>query len=237
MASPHEQPAPSPGQSPVRSLAVDIPADVRLRADLHIPATSSGVVLFAHGSGNSRHSPRNQFVARELQKAGLATVLLDQLTESEEVLDQRSAHLRFDIDLLAKRLLYAAEWIRRHPDLGSLRLGCFGASTGSAAALLAASAARPFAAIVSRGGRPDLAGSVLEKVHVPVLLIVGGNDPKIADLNRQAKARLNSRTRLAIVPGATHLFEETGALEQVALLARLWFLRWLVARASSSRAA
>ncbi|HEY1807989.1 MAG TPA: dienelactone hydrolase family protein [Acidobacteriaceae bacterium] len=227
----------SPGRPPVRvsdsTLAADIPADVLLRADLHIPSAPAGAVLFAHGSGSSRLSPRNQFVARELQKAGLATLLLDLLTESEEVLDQRTAHLRFDIDLLAKRLLYAVDWIRRHPVLGSVRLGCFGASTGAASALLAASEGRPFDAIVSRGGRPDLAGPALETVHAPVLLIVGGNDPTVLDLNRRAKARLNTRTRLAIVPGATHLFEEPGTLEQVAVLARLWFERWLAARAPS----
>jgi putative phosphoribosyl transferase len=219
------------------TLAVEIPADVCLRADLQIPAHPSGVVLFAHGSGSSRLSPRNQYVARQLQLSGLATVLLDLLTSSEEVLDQRSAHLRFDIDLLAKRLLYAVQWIRRHPTLGSLRLGCFGASTGAAAALLAASEGRPFAAIVSRGGRPDLAGAALEKVQAPVLLIVGANDPAVLELNRQAKARLNTRTRLAIVPGATHLFEEPGALEQVAHLAQLWFERCLLARNASSRVA
>jgi len=228
---------PANAPADVGSLAVDIPADVRLRADLHIPATLAGVVLFAHGSGSSRHSPRNQFVARRLQQAGLATILLDLLTESEEVLDQRTAHLRFDIDLLAKRLLYAVQWIRRHSDLGSVRLGCFGASTGAAAALVAASEGRPFAAIVSRGGRPDLAGPALQKVQVPVLLIVGGDDSEVLDLNRQAKARMHARTRLAVVPGATHLFEEPGALEQVALLARLWFERWLLARDPDRRAA
>ncbi|HEX3986789.1 MAG TPA: dienelactone hydrolase family protein [Acidobacteriaceae bacterium] len=219
------------------TLAVDIPADVCLRADLHIPASPAALVLFAHGSGSSRLSPRNQVVARELQSAGFATLLLDLLTSSEEVLDQRTAHLRFDIDLLAKRLLYAVQWIRRHPDLGSLRLGCFGASTGAAAALLAASEGRPFAAIVSRGGRPDLAAAALEKVHAPVLLIVGSHDPEVLDLNRQAKARLNVRTRLAVVPGATHLFEEPGTLAQVARLAQLWFERWLLARAPSRRVA
>jgi putative phosphoribosyl transferase len=208
-----------------QTLAVDIPADVCLRADLHIPAHLSGVVLFAHGSGSSRHSPRNQFVARQLQQA----VLLDLLTDSEEVLDQRTAHLRFDIDLLAKRLLYAVQWIRQHPTLASVRLGCFGASTGAAAALLAASEGRPFTAIVSRGGRPDLAGPALGKVQARVLLIVGGNDPEVLALNRQAKAHLPARTRLAIIPGASHLFEEPGALDQVAQLARLWFERWLVA--------
>ena len=220
-----------------QTFAVDIPADVCLRADLHIPAAVAGVVLFAHGSGSSRRSPRNQFVAGRLQQAGLATLLLDLLTESEEVLDQRTAHLRFDIDLLAKRLLYAVQWIRRHPALGSLRLGCFGASTGAAAALLAASEGRPFAAIVSRGGRPDLAGDALAKVQAPVLLIVGGNDPTVLQLNRQAKDRMRARTRLAIVPGATHLFEEPGALDQVSSLAQLWFERWLLARDPSRRVA
>jgi putative phosphoribosyl transferase len=229
MANPHDDRE--------QTLAVDIPADVRLRADLHIPPTPAGVVLFAHGSGSSRHSPRNQFVARELQKTRLATLLLDLLTESEEVLDERSAHLRFDIELLARRLLYAVQWIRRNPVLGSLRLGCFGASTGAAAALLAASEGRPFAAIVSRGGRPDLAGPALEKVRVPVLLIVGGNDPAVLHLNHQAKARMHSRTRLAVVPGATHLFEEPGALEQVAQLGRAWFERWLLDRDRSRTAA
>ncbi|MGA7521479.1 MAG: dienelactone hydrolase family protein [Acidobacteriaceae bacterium] len=220
-----------------QTFPVDIPADVRLCGDLHIPASPSGIVLFAHGSGSSRLSPRNQFVARQLQQTGLATLLLDLLTDSEEVLDERTAGLRFDIDLLAKRLLYAVQWIRRHPVLGDLRLGCFGASTGAAAALMAASEGRPFAAIVSRGGRPDLAGPALEKVQAPVLLIVGSNDPVVLDLNRQAKARMQARTRLTLVPGATHLFEEPGALDQVALLARLWFKRWLVARNPSRRAA
>lgn len=220
-----------------RTQEVDIPADVRLRAELHIPAILAAVVLFAHGSGSSRHSPRNQFVARRLQQAGFATILLDLLTESEEVLDQRNAHLRFDIDLLTRRLLYAVQWIRRHSTLGSVRLGCFGASTGAGAALLAASEGRPFSAIVSRGGRPDLAGPALQKVQAPVLLIVGADDPAVLDCNRQAKARMNSRTRIAVVPGATHLFEEPGALEQVASLAQLWFERWLIARDPSRRAA
>lgn len=234
---PDKKPAQSIGHKPAQTHTVDIPADVRLCADLHIPSAPCGVVLFAHGSGSSRHSPRNQFVARELQKVGLATLLLDLLTESEEVLDQRTAHLRFDIDLLAKRLLYAVEWLRRHPTLSTLRLGCFGASTGAAAALLAASEGRPFSAIVSRGGRPDLAGPALEKVHAPVLLIVGACDPVVLDLNRKAKAHLNNRTRLAIVPGATHLFEEPGTLEQVARLAELWFQRWLAARDPARRIA
>jgi len=227
----------NPNDGRDHTFTIDIPADVCLRADLHIPARLAGVVLFAHGSGSSRLSPRNQFVARRLQQTGLATVLLDLLTESEEVLDQRSAHLRFDVDLLAKRLLYAVQWIRRHPALGTLRLGCFGASTGAAAALLAASEGRPLAAIVSRGGRPDLAGPALQKVQAPVLLIVGGNDPTVLDLNRQAKIRMHARTRLAVIPGATHLFEEPGALEQVAVLAQLWFERWLRARDPYHRAA
>lgn len=216
---------------------VKIPADVHLKADLGIPARPRGVVLFAHGSGSSRHSPRNQFVAQVLNRAGLATVLLDLLTESEEAIDDRTGHLRFDVDLLAKRLLYAVVWIGSQPSISGVRLGCFGASTGAAAALIAASATRQIAAVVSRGGRPDLAGSALEKVHVPVLLLVGANDPTVLELNRQAVARIPSKTQLDIIPGATHLFEEPGALEQVADLAQRWFDRWLAGRHPSRQAA
>ena len=208
-------------------LTVEIPAGVPLAADLHIPRDLGGVVLFAHGSGSSRHSPRNQFVARELQKAGLATLLLDLLTEEEEALDARTGHLRFDIDLLARRLLYAANWIAQQRQLHEVKLGCFGASTGAAAALIAASEARSIEAVVSRGGRPDLAGGVLANVQTPVLLIVGGNDREVLDLNRQAMAQLRCETRLEIVPGATHLFEEPGALEHVARLAQAWFVQHL----------
>jgi len=211
-----------------QTLTVEIPADVRLAADLHIPCKVQGVVLFAHGSGSSRHSPRNQFVARELQKAGLATLLLDLLTEDEEARDARTGHLRFDIDLLARRLLYAVNWVARHRQLQQVKLGCFGASTGAAAALIAASKAPQVAAVVSRGGRPDLAGDALAKVQAPVLLIIGGNDREVLDLNRKAMAKLRGETHLEVVSGATHLFEEPGAIEQVAHWAQAWFVRWLI---------
>ena len=210
-----------------RALSVEIPADVRLAADLHIPINPEGVVLFAHGSGSSRHSPRNQFVARELQKAGLATLLLDLLTEQEEAQDARTGQLRFDTDLLERRLLHAVTWTAQHSELHRVKAGLFGASTGAAAALIAASKSPSVAAVVSRGGRPDLAGDALAKVKAPVLLIVGGNDREVLELNQTAMAQLPGQTRLEIVPGATHLFEEPGALEQVAHLAKAWFMRWL----------
>lgn len=210
-----------------QTLTVEIPADVRLAGDLHVPSSLQGVVLFAHGSGSSRHSPRNQFVARALQKAGLATLLLDLLTEPEEAADARTGHLRFDVDLLARRLLDAVKWVGEQRELKEVRPGCFGASTGAAAALIAASANSTIAAVVSRGGRPDLAGAALAKVHAPVLLIVGGADREVLELNRQAMAALRGETRLEVVPGATHLFEEPGALEQVAELAQRWFVRHL----------
>ena len=215
--------------APGEVLDVVVPVDgVRLAGDLSIPDQAIGVVLFAHGSGSSRHSPRNRFVARVLQEAQLATLLIDLLTEAEEAVDTRTAHLRFDIALLASRLASVTDWLRRDPATASLALGYFGASTGAGAALVAA-AARPadVGAIVSRGGRPDLAGDALERVRAPTLLIVGGNDPLVLDLNRQALARLPGTKRLVVVPGATHLFEEPGALEQVAALARDWFVRYL----------
>lgn len=228
-------PDPADGGKPAQS--VEIPADVHLRADLHVPAAARGIVVFAHGSGSSRHSPRNQFVARALQQAGMATLLLDLLTPSEEVIDERTGHLRFDVELLAQRLLYAVVWIGRQPSISRLRLGMFGASTGAAAALVAAAETRQIAAVVSRGGRPDLAGAALGRVHGPVLLIVGGNDPEVLALNRQAMAQITARKRLEIVPGATHLFEEPGTLEQVAWLAQRWFDRCLAGRHSSGKAA
>jgi dienelactone hydrolase len=184
-------------------------------------------VIFAHGSGSSRHSPRNQFVARTLQEAGFTTLLLDLLTAVEEPLDQRTGHLRFDIDLLAERLVHATAWLADDPQMRDFRFGYFGASTGAAAALVAAAKTPGISAVVARGGRPDLAGEVLPQVHAPVLLIVGGADPVVLDLNRQAQARIGAVTRLEIVPHATHLFEEPGALEQVAHLAREWFERYL----------
>jgi putative phosphoribosyl transferase len=201
---------------------------VTLEGDLEIPEAAVGVVLFAHGSGSGRHSPRNRFVARELQVAGLATFLIDLLTAEEEEVDRDTAHLRFDIPLLAERLVAATHWLAADPSTRGLNVGYFGASTGAAAALVAA-AVEPdrVGAVVSRGGRPDLAGDALPRVRAPTLLIVGGRDLAVLDLNRAAMARMRTEVRLEIVPGATHLFEEPGTLEAVAHLARDWFLRHL----------
>ena len=201
---------------------------VVLEGNLGVPENAQGVVLFAHGSGSSRHSSRNRFVARQLREAGLATLLIDLLTQDEEQVDMRTRHLRFDIGLLAERLVGAAEWLARDPDTAGLRVGLFGASTGGGAALVAA-AERPDAigAVVSRGGRPDLAGPALPRVQAPTLLIVGGNDVPVIGMNQDAMARMQTEVRLEIVPGATHLFEEPGALEEVARLARDWFVRHL----------
>jgi putative phosphoribosyl transferase len=203
---------------------------VQLEGDLTIPPSARGVVLFAHGSGSSRFSSRNRFVARELVEGGLATLLIDLLTAQEERLDELTADLRFDIGLLADRLAGAIDWLKRENPTRGLPVGLFGASTGGGAALVAA-ARRPddVAAVVSRGGRPDLAGDALPLVRAPTLLIVGGNDAPVIELNRQAYARLRCEKQLVIVPGATHLFEEPGALEQVARLARDWFQRHMPA--------
>ncbi|MFF4415353.1 dienelactone hydrolase family protein [Streptosporangium sp. NPDC001559] len=208
---------------------LEIPAaDVVLEADVVVPRPASGVVLFAHGSGSSRHSPRNRYVAGELRRAGLATVLVDLLTPLEEEIDLGTGEFRFDVDRLAVRLAALAGWLARHEPTAGLRVGLFGASTGAAAAL-AAAAAKPglVKAVVSRGGRPDLAGEALAAVRAPTLLIVGERDQVVIELNREALARLPGRTGLEIVPGATHLFEEPGALERVAALAGNWFLRHL----------
>jgi pimeloyl-ACP methyl ester carboxylesterase len=201
---------------------------VALEGNLVLPEDARGVVLFAHGSGSSRHSPRNRYVARFLNEARLATLLLDLLTADEEAVDGRTAHLRFDIELLAERLVAATDWLLQSPDTRQLRVGYFGASTGAGAALMAA-AARPavVAAVVSRSGRPDLAGPALEHVRAPTLLIVGGEDVVVIELNQRALARLRGDKRLVIIPGATHLFEEPGALEEVARLAREWFIHHL----------
>jgi dienelactone hydrolase len=201
---------------------------VTLEGELTLPAQACGVVLFAHGSGSSRLSPRNRYVARLLNEARLATLLVDLLTREEEAIDVRTAHLRFDIGLLAERLVAATDWLTQHPDTRLLRIGYFGASTGAAGALVAA-AERPavVGAVVSRGGRPDLAGPALARVRAPTLLIVGGNDFPVIELNREALAQLRVEKRLVVVPGATHLFEEPGALDQVARLAREWFERYL----------
>jgi putative phosphoribosyl transferase len=203
-------------------------AGVELDAEVVVPRPARGVVLFAHGSGSGRHSPRNTYVAGELQDAGLATVLVDLLTPAEERADAATARLRFDIGLLADRLTALCDWLVDHDVTARLRIGLFGASTGAAAALMTA-AARPDAvtAIVSRGGRPDLAGPALGSVHQPTLLIAGERDPVVLDLNRRAVHELAGEADLAIVPGATHLFQEPGTLEQVAVLARDWFVRHL----------
>jgi len=211
--------------------SVRVPAGwVELAGDLVIPAGAPALVIFAHGSGSSRFSPRNRFVAGVLNQAGFATLLFDLLTPAEEDLDRSSGQLRFDIPLLAARLEAATAWARQEPELAGLRVGYFGASTGAAAALIAG-ANRPedVGAIVSRGGRPDLAADYLDRVRAPTLLIVGGNDPVVLDLNRQALQRLRCEARLEVIPGAGHLFEEPGAMERVAELARDWFRIHLVA--------
>ncbi len=192
--------------------------------DLALPDDAAGIVVFAHGSGSSRHSPRNRMVAAHLQARGLGTLLIDLLTAEEEAAELRTRHLRFDIDLLARRLLVAAEWLSQQSALAHLPIGYFGASTGAAAALVAA-ARRPtgVAAVVSRGGRPDLAGEALADVRAATLLIVGGRDETVLDLNTEAYERLEVERGLEIIPGATHLFEEPGALEDVARLAGDWF--------------
>jgi putative phosphoribosyl transferase len=200
---------------------------VTLEGNLTLPEGAQGIVLFAHGSGSGRHSPRNRHVARLLNEGKLATLLVDLLTSDEEAIDLQTAHLRFDIDLLAERLIGATDWLAEQPETRDLPVGYFGASTGAGAALVAA-AMRPQAvgAIVSRGGRPDLAGSeALARVLAPTLLIVGGNDVPVIALNQAAYAQLRCEKQLVIVPGATHLFEEPGALDEVARLARDWFKR------------
>ena len=205
--------------------------DTRLEGDLDFPADAQGVVLFAHGSGSSRHSPRNRYVAQVLQQAGFVTLLIDLLTETEEAINRNTGHLRFDIALLSNRLLGATDWLQEHPPTRHLRTGYFGASTGSAAALCAA-AERPnlIKAVVSRGGRPDLAGSALARMRAPTLLIVGAEDGPVIEMNREAMTRLSTEKKLEIIPGATHLFEEPGALEEVARLACDWFERYLMAK-------
>ena len=206
-----------------------------LEANFGIPADPQGVVLFAHGSGSGRHSPRNRYVAETLCEAGQATLLIDLLTPEEEEVDMRTRHLRFDIRLLADRLAGATDWLAQNPDTRDLSVGYFGASTGAGAALVAA-AERPeeVGAIVSRGGRPDLAGDALAHVRAPTLLIVGGNDVPVIEMNREALEQLRVEKELEIVSGATHLFEEPGALEQVARLASGWFVRHLHSITDSS---
>ncbi len=209
-------------------LSVPIGEGIAGTAFLRRPAKATGLVLFAHGSGSSRHSPRNAFVADALAEGNLATLLFDLLTPEEEAIDRRTAALRFDIGLLATRLVAATQWAREDPTVCDLPIGYFGTSTGAAAALIAAATLpREVRAVVSRGGRPDLAGSYLPRVQAPTLLIVGGADDVVIDLNREAAARMTVRHRIEIVPGATHLFEEPGTLAEVARLAREWFARYL----------
>lgn len=194
-----------------------------LQGVLRVPRGSRGIVLFAHGSGSGRWSPRNTYVAERLSDAGLASLLFDLLTSEEEAIDSLTAELRFDIPLLTDRLVAATRWTKQRPELRDMTIGYFGASTGAAAALSAAARIPEINAIVSRGGRPDLAGSALADVRAPTLLIVGGNDPEVLALNRGALAQLKCEARIEIVPHATHLFVEPGALEQVASLAAGWF--------------
>ena len=199
-----------------------------LRGDLEMPPAAQGLVVFAHGSGSSRKSPRNCFVAERLRDASVATLLMDLLTPEEEALDSVRGHLRFDIAFLAERLLVTTDWVRRESKAGGLPLGYFGASTGAAAALLAAAAlGGEIHAVVSRGGRPDLAGAALARVVAPTLLIVGGADAQVLELNRAALERLRCEKELRIVPRASHLFPEPGALEEVARMAAAWFRRHL----------
>jgi putative phosphoribosyl transferase len=201
---------------------------VTLEGNLSVPDGAEGIVLFAHGSGSSRHSPRNRAVAQTLHSSGLGTLLIDLLSAEEEAIDLRTRHLRFDIGLLADRLVGTTDWLTRNPDTQHLRIGYFGSSTGAGAALVAA-ARRPdvIGAVVSRGGRPDLAGDALPLVVAPTLLIVGGNDVPVIGMNQEAMEKLRSETKLEIVPGASHLFEESGTLEEVSRLAADWFTRHL----------
>ena len=211
-----------------RLIKVPAGSDV-LEGNLSVPEGAEGIVLFAHGSGSSRFSPRNRFVAQALQEAGLATLLIDLLTLQEEHIDRRTGHLRFDIGLLAHRLVGITDWLLQHSGSRLSKLGYFGASTGAAAALIAATErSDAVQAIVSRGGRPDLAAPHLARVRAPTLLIVGGNDIPVISLNQQALAQLQVEKELEVVPGAGHLFEEPGALEQVAHLAERWFQRHLI---------
>ena len=204
-----------------------------LFGSLIVPENTDALVLFAHGSGSSRHSPRNQFVARTLNDAGLATLLFDLLTQEEEATDMHTREHRFNIGLLAERLVHATRWAKQQEETRDLRIGYFGSSTGAAAALVAAAEIpQDVGAVVSRGGRPDLAGDALPKVQAPTLLIVGGNDDIVIELNEMARDQMRCEVKLEIVPGATHLFEEPGALEKVAKLASDWFVNHIGAKSA-----
>ena len=210
-----------------KTYTVPVEAGITLEGNLNIPENPRGLVLFVHGSGSSRFSPRNQFVARQLESAGLATFLIDLLTAREEEEDRYTGHLRFDIPLLSRRVMAATDWLLLQPATRNLKIGYFGASTGAAAALAAAERPLAVGAVVSRGGRPDLAGSALSEVRAPTLLIVGSKDTQVIELNHLAFSLLKGEKRMEIIPGATHLFEEPGTLEKVAELAREWFTRHL----------
>jgi dienelactone hydrolase len=213
------------GNLDVMERGVRIPiADATLEGDLAIPAGASGIAVFAHGSGSSRHSPRNRSVARVIRKAGVGTLLFDLLTREEESVDLYTRHLRFDIELLAERLIRATGWLAEQEEARNLRIGYFGSSTGAAAALMAAARlGEKIGAVVSRGGRPDLAGAALPLVKSPTLLIIGGDDQPVIELNQRAYEQMRCEKEMRIIPDATHLFEEPGALEQVAELAAAWF--------------
>lgn len=212
----------------VDPIAVAIPLDGEtLYGDLQLATNAQGTIVFVHGSGSSRFSPRNREVAMKLMDAGFNTLLTDLLTEKENEMDSRTMELRFDIPLLARRSTAVAEWVSQEPRLKDLRIGLFGASTGAAAALITAAEMPSIAAVVSRGGRPDLAGRFLDQVQAPTLLIVGGHDEQVLELNRRALADLRCTKYLRIIPLATHLFEEPGALQQVATAASEWFASYL----------
>jgi putative phosphoribosyl transferase len=210
-------------------IQIPVDSDLQIDADLAVPKQARGIVAFAHGSGSNRHSPRNRLVARMMHDAGLATLLASLLTVEEEAEDLIKGNLRFDIDLLGRRLIGITDWLHKSGETGTLKIGLFGSSTGAAGALVAA-AERPdaIAAVVSRGGRPDLAMKVLDRVNAPTLLIVGGDDYPVIDMNRKAFASLKGEKDIAIIPGATHLFEEPGTLELAAQLAKDWFIKYLI---------
>ena len=220
---------PDPVNNDVYNTEVMIPAGkVMLAGELTIPANAQGIVLFVHGSGSSRHSVRNIYVASILNSVGVATLLFDLLTADEEIIDDRTGYLRFDISLLAERLIHATHWIQENPNTRQLKIGYFGASTGGGAALVAAAAlGKQISAVVSRGGRPDLAGNALPDVDSPTLLIVGGYDDIVIEMNKQAFEKLNCIKKLEIVPAASHLFEEPGKLDIVAKIASDWFTQFL----------